>query len=649
MLYLDLETRSQVDLITKGLLNYARNTTTQTICMSYAFGAGPVQTWFAGEPFPADVLAYIAAGGLITAHNASFERHLFDFVLSADYDFNPPRLDQWRCSSAIALAHGLPGALGQACQALGLPIQKQKHGSRLIRIYSAPGHLREFLPGDRELMKTYCEHDVLAMRQLVSVLRDLTPDEWAQYRTTERINDRGVPVDTVFSSCALEYAETTRAEVAAKIKALTYGRVARATQRKTRDAWLVDHLPGSALDCILTAPSEDSPKKIKFDKAHRAKLAAHPDTPPNVREFVELVEQAGGATISKYKTINETHVDGRIHGALTWNGAGQTGRYASRGLQLQNMRRDAYADPQQYINKIIAGEPLETPTETLGRLVRAAIHDPAGLAYSDYAQIEARVLPWLANDTDAEKTLDIFREDRDLYTENARAMFNCVEVDKATRQAAKVAVLACGFGGGKGAIQAMASAYGLKYSADQAQNIVGLWRESNPWAPKFWGALSRAANDAVRQPGIECTAGRVSFMCSDNYILWMKLPSGRCLAYFFPRFELVLMPWGDEEWALTVLWGGSRPKIGQPWPRRALSHLVLAENATQGTAADIMRETITRAEAAGLPVLFSVHDELVVSGTDHASKLDQIMHTPPLWAGGLPIAAETVTAERYGK
>ena len=130
--------------------------------------------------------------------------------------------------------------------------------------------------------------------------------------------------------------------------------------------------------------------------------------------------------------------------------------------------------------------------------------------------------------------------------------------------------------------------------------------------------------------------------------LWMKLPSGRCLAYFAPRFELVTYPWGAEGWELTCLWGSGEPKARERWPRRVLNHLILSENATQATAADVMREAIVRAHKAGLNALFSVHDELVVEGKCF-DELHQVMTKPPTWAKGLPIDADTQTVNRYGK
>ena len=650
MLWVDLETRSQVDLGNKGLLNYALDKTTEVICMSYAFGDEPIKTWFAeDDDFPVEVIAYISTGEPLVAHNASFERHLFDFVLANDYDFTPPKLTQWRCSSAWAMAHGLPGSLKDVCRALDLPIQKMAEGARLIRDYSAPYFKTEWAGDDKAIMQEYCETDVETMRMFCSVLRPLTDAEWNQYHITEQLNDRGVPLDIDFVVSALDYADAIRQDVNKNIQKLTAGKVAKSSERKSRDEWLATKLTDDQLELITVQKKGVS--KIKFDAEYRTLLAAQPELDNDVSNFIELVEQAGGATISKYKAMANTHVNGRVHGSLIWNGAGATGRYSSRGLQLQNFRRDVFKDPEPIIEAIKANVGVDSPADTLGRLIRSAITSPKGLTYSDYSQIEARVLPWLTNDDRAEATLDIFRDGRDLYSENAIGMFDLRSIEDVTpdmRQAAKQGVLACGFGGGARAVQAMAKNYGLKYSFDQADSIKSSWRNANQWASPFWYGLKEAAREAFHSPGLVTQCGRLKFMSDGRDYLWMMLPSGRLLAYIKPKVELVDYPWDEQGWELTCLWGSGKPKKGEKWPRRVLNHLILSENATQGAAADVMRETIVRASNKGLEVLFSVHDELVVEGYCH-EELHRIMTTPPDWTKGLPIDADTQESTRYGK
>jgi len=638
MLWLDLETRSQCDLKSSGAYQYARHPSTEVICMSYAFDDGPVTTWFGEDgPFPQAVADYLGTGGEVYAHNAAFERQIFDNVLQI-----PTKLTQWRCSSARALARSLPASLGDLCIALNLPIQKQKEGARLIRDYSRPGFLTEWKPGDRELMRDYCEMDVATMRMAMLVVPDIDPDQWRQYHITEDINDHGVPVDIEFAQAALERSEEIRADVNQRLAYLTNGAVVKHTQRKDRDAWFSRCFTEEELAPVMRKG------KVAFDREIRASLLGSPETPDKLRRFAELIEDAGGSTVAKYQAMVDTHVSGRVRGSLIWSGAGSTGRFSSRGLQLQNFKRKVFDNPQEKIDLVLAGAPLTNPSDTLARLVRSAITSSEGLTFSDYSQIEARVLPWLSDDRLADDLLQVFKSGGDVYMETAnrspifRTMWD-------PRQAAKQGVLACGFGGGRRAVQNMARNYGIKLPEDDAQAIVDAYRDANPWAKPFWYGLARAAQNAFVNPGEVFSQGRLSFMYSYPDWLWMRLPSGRCIAYPQPRWELDQAPWEDEPTEkLTVLWGSGKRKAGQPWPRRALSHIILAENATQGAAADLMREAIVRAYDAELPVLFSVHDELVVEGRC-AEQLHEIMIQQPTWAEGLPIDADTKESERYGK
>ena len=646
MLWLDLETKSQCDLIKKGLMAYAQDITTEIICMSYAFDDGEINTWFPEDDktFPVAVTDYIKTGGLMTAHNATFERYLFNYVIANDFKIKSPTLTQWRCSAARALSHGFAASLGDICKAMNLPLQKQVEGRRLIRDYCAPNFLTEWASNDKALMRSYCETDVATMRQFCSYLRELSPGEWDQYHSTERMNEKGVPIDLAFVKAALGYSVAVKADVDNKISKLTGGLVKNARARKARDEWLFPKLTKEQLK--LLAVIKKGVEKTSLDKEHQDYLLACDDLDPQAEKLLQLLADAGGSASAKFKSMAAFQIDSRVYNTMVFSGAGATGRFSSRGIQLQNMKRDVYKDPEPLINDVLAGVDIENPAESLGRLTRSAITSKDGLTYSDYSQIEARVLPWLANTPEADKVLDIFQDGRDIYTENAIRMFQR-RITPNLRQAAKTAVLACGFGGGYRSVLNMAKNYGLSLTEDQAKEIVALWRHANTWAEALWYGLKSAGENAVTHKGEIYRSGRISFCCDEDF-LWMKLPSGRFLSYFRPRFEIIEYPWGDSGRELTYQLCTRKPRAGEDWIRKNISHITFVQHATQAAAADIMRETIVRADKAGLPVLFSVHDELIVEG-DHFDQLHKIMEIKPDWAEGLPIAAETKYNQRYGK
>lgn len=662
---IDFETRSQVDLKKHGLARYASDPSTSVICMAYAVNVGEVKIWWGDEPMPAELIGALESNCPIYAHNADFERHIFDFVMFEDYGVKVD-LSRWRCTMVMALAHGLPGALGDIAEAMNLPVQKQKHGTRLIREYCATGHLTEFKEGDRELMAQYCIDDVRVMMCIRSGLRELTDGEWAEYHLTCRINDIGLPVDVPFVTAALEYADDISADVDKKIAELTDGMMTKHTQRKGRDAWLFPKLTEKQMKSLRVW--KNGKEKISLDEEHRGYLLAFDDLDPDARSLVELINDAGSAALKKYAAAAHQHIDGRVHNTFLFHGA-QTGRYSGKGIQPHNFRRDAFSDSEAvtHIQDILEGYEVQEPTVTMARLLRSMIVSPKGIHYVDWSAIEGRVAPWLAHNEKGEKKLNLYREGKDVYISTAADMFNVDEDDliarvdaeekeaKGYRQAGKVCELSLQYAGGKGALQGMARNYGMTFEDDEAENLVRLWRKANPWATTAWPVFEQAALAAVRKPGKPFDACRCTFQ-SDGTFLWCRLPSGRFLAYYRPRFEAFETPWGEERMGATFQTSTKvkqedRKKTGKLYHRNHLRGGLIFQNAVQAIAADVLRDTLLKSDGAGLRVVGHVHDEIIVEGPyADGELLQELMLTNPTWAEGLPLATGGVMGGlRYGK
>jgi DNA polymerase len=644
-LHIDFETRSQVDLITAGVYNYASDLSTEILMMGWAFNDEPVQVWLPDEPFPARIIDHIKQGAAIYAHNAQFERLIWAYVLTQDYDGIPnPTLRQWKCTAAQVRSHGLPGKLKDAARCLDLPMQKMAEGQRLLKLYSLPGHEKDIPPDDLDLLIDYCRMDVEVERLLSAILRDLTDDEWEVYWVNEEINDRGLPIDVALTKAATQYGDAIRAEADEKIQSSTNGAVTNARKRTTRDAWLSLRLTDAQKE-ILSADG-----KIKFGKPLREELLLCDDLDPDVREFVMAVEEAGGATISKFEAFSDRSMDGRLYGAFLYAGGGQTGRFSSLGVQVHNLKRDGHKDPAKAIQQVMDNAPIDRPSEHLSKLIRAVISHPNGLVWVDYSNIEGRVAPWLADSPEGEKKLDVFRSGKDPYKVNAEALF-AVPYDQVTddqRQSGKVQELALGFLGGAGALISMAKMFKMDIPYDRAVVLRDAWRQVNQWAMPFGNELVDAAREAFRYPNTWFDAGRLAYGYDGQSWLWCRLPSNRLLAYYQPALEWVVTPWGDEVLSLTAIWGGGKPKVGQPWPRRPLTPGLLLENATQATAADILRTAIVKACHAGIEVVGHVHDEIIAQNTTEEILLAHLLDAPE-WSEGLPIEAKASSGVRYGK
>jgi len=649
---IDFETYSKVDLWLCGAHAYATDPSTGIYCMAYACGDAEPEIWLPGDPFPDDLAEHIEAGGELRAWNAQFERLLWWYVLSPDFDAPEPALEQFYCTAARARAHGLPGGLGDAARALDLPQTKQAEGKRLIKTYSAQGVPWADIPeDDRKLWVEYCLQDVVVERAIGSVLRELDDIEREEYWANERVNDRGVPVDVPLAEAALEYAEEVVGDVDSQIAALTGGVVQSARSRKERDAWLLPQLDEAQLAAITVY--KGGVKKISLDQHHRDALRDVDSTPGTpVERWLGLMDEAGGSTISKYKAMAHGAVDGRVQGTLLWNGAGQTGRFSSRRIQLHNLRRDSFDDPEPLIADLLEGYELPEVTTTLARLVRSAIYQPdGGLAWCDWSAIEGRVCPWLSASDDGEQKLDLFRDGQDVYVHTAASTFD-VPVDDVTkdqRQLGKVQELSLQFLGGVGALQAMARGYGMEIEEARAEFLRDRWRAANPWAQRFGRELETAMFRAVLYPGEWQEAGRIAYASDGGDWLWCRLPSGRMLAYFQPRIESVETPWGEERDAVVTLWGARKPPAGEPWTRRAMHAGIMLENITQAVAADLLREALLACEDEGVDVVLHVHDEIITEGAENVNRLRQIMLQSPEWAEGLPLAAEGGSGLRYGK
>jgi len=337
MIWLDLETRSQVPLFDKGLMHYAQDDSTEVICISYALDDEPVQTWFAedGEPLPADLRDAIASGVPIYAHNASFERRLFAYVICNDFDLPAIPDSQWRCSMARAALNGLPQALGELTRCVGVPVPKMKEGRRLIRDYCAPNFFTEWKEGDKALMQDYCEVDVSSMRDACRVMRDFTDVELAEWQLNERLNDYGIPVDVAFAKEALEYALEVKATADKKIYAVTEGAVKNARVRNAKFDWLKPRLTDeqwSVLEIADPDKGEDA-VKLSLDAEIRDELLLFDDLNDDVRSYLEYMAEAGGSALSKYTVMVGHAIDNRVHDNIVWHSA-NTGRFCVTGDTL---------------------------------------------------------------------------------------------------------------------------------------------------------------------------------------------------------------------------------------------------------------------------------------------------------------------------
>lgn len=651
VLHIDIETYSEADLSKVGLYRYADDPSFEVLLFAYAFDdeAPEVIDLAMGEEIPRELEDALYDPGVTkVAHNAAFER----ICLSKHFGHFRAPLDpsQWHCTMVHALMLGLPASLSDVGEALGLPENKQKlsEGKRLVNYFCKPckptkangGRTRNYYFHDIDKWDRFMRYnlrDVVAEQEIYRRLQKhpIPASEMALYALDQRINDRGIPLDKRLLTNVLEYAPKHSDHLATRCADLTDGININAISALR--GWVGEHLIPKR---ELTALTKDD-----VDALLEGML------PPRVREVLELRKEAGKTSVRKYDACARAMCsDGRIHGALQFYGAGRTGRWAGRIIQPQNFPRGSYKDIE-LARELVLEKSFEdidilygSINNVFATLIRTLIKADKGwtLAVADYSAIEARVIAWFA---DEKWRMDVFIEGGDIYCMSASQMFGVPVVKHGVnghlRQKGKIAELACGYGGGVGALKAMgASDMGL--TDDEMQDIVNRWRDSSPHIVNFWREVERSARRALSDMTRVSVRHGVSFEYRDGMLL-MNLPSGRSLAYMKPMI--------DREGNLTykgVNQTTRRIERIKTWGGK------LVENLVQAFARDCLAVALMRLDEAGYRIIFHVHDEVVAEvRQDEASKalaeMEHIMAKPIDWAPGLILTADGFTSDYYRK
>ncbi len=630
---IDFETASTLDLTKVGAYKYAAHPTTFVRCMAWKrHDIDAAGVWRPGWRITAELEAGLREGE-VHAWNAQFERLIFAYQISPQR-LPHPTYNQWRCTAAQARQNALPGKLDKCAKLLDT--EHKKLSPALMKKLADAA----YTPTSVEMVSLaeYCMYDVLTEMDIGEKLPPWTPDELYAYRHNERINDRGVMLDTDFIERMIAYLMLADKEINDELACVTNGNVTAYTQVPALKEWLGHHgsLDAARIEMLLARPEH-------LTKAQRRAL--------------ELRQMGAKASAKKYiQMLNRVSPDGRLRGMFVYSGAGQTGRYSSTGVQLHNLVRDVPKDAALRIESIktmdYEGYKLMYPEPIIhqaGQLVRPAIVAPEGrkLVIGDFSAVEAKGLPWLAS---VKHEIDAWAAGADRYVEDAANVFGKPEEDISPeeRQAGKVVRLACGFSGKGGALMAMAKGYGMDLSEDQAKRMAHAWHAANPWVEQFARTLWKAAVAAVQEPGTVYPAGEhIKYGCEVRdgvKILRCALPSGRIISYHDVT-AVYDSKWG--EFAMTSI----KPRTGQ---REKLWHGLLAENVTQAVCNDLMRYAIATLHKEGFAIVAHVHDEAVCEvrtsqAEQERDRMKEQMEILPAWAEGFPLTAKVDIADRYTK
>ncbi len=654
-LHIDLETYSSIPLNKAGAQRYIASPDFQILLFAYALDDNPVQVvdLAQGEQLPFWMIPALRDPSFIKhAHNAPFEWGCLSKA------FGPMIPDQWRCSMMHSLYHGYPASLEAVGKALGLPEDKQKlnTGKALIRYFCVPckptkangGRTRNLPHHDPErwaLFKEYCAQDVVTEMEIERRLATFPVPDFVQkqWETDLTINARGVAVDMPFVEGALVMGDQVKTELIQEATEITQLNNPNSVKQLTN--WL-NHEIGTG---------EEEPEILSLSKEVVKKLLDRDDNSPDVQRMLEIRQELGKTSTKKYDAIKLCVCpDGRVRGLLQFYGANRTGRWAGRLVQVQNLPR-TYTAPIELARELVTDRKTDairciygSVSDTLSQLIRTAFVASPGnvLIDADFSAIEARVISWLAGE---KWRLDVFRTHGKIYEASASQMFGVpIELIKkgnpeyALRAKGKVAELALGYQGSSGALINM-GALDMGLTEDELPDIVTRWRAANSHIQGLWYEMDNAAVQVIQYGGTVTVHGlqlsrEYDYNQSVNCFT-IQLPSGRKLFYINPQI-------GQNRWGNPSITYMGMDQTSKKWKRIETYGGKLTENCVQAIARDCLAEAIEHLEAAGFPIVFHVHDEVVIDISPFAEdkemleRVRKIMTRPIPWAPDLPLGAD---------
>lgn len=649
MLAIDIETYSSIDITKCGVYAYTEAEDFAILLFAYAYDDDEIKIidLVRGEKLSQNIVDDLTNPKIIkTAFNANFER-----TCLAKYLNKPMPPEQWKCSAVYSLQLGLPMSLDKVAKCINLEQQKINEGKALIRHFSMPckptkandGRTRNLPEDDIEkwdIFKTYCKQDVEVERAIRKMLEkySVTEKEWQLWNLDQKINDGGVRIDKLLVENAIKCDKAYQ-------------------NKKIQEAVTLTNLENPNSSSQLKEWFGSKGIKIKSLSKEKVKELLEESEDDNVKRVLQLRQDLSKTSVKKYEAMKRALChDERVRGLMKFYGANRTGRWSSQLIQTQNLPRNSM-DNLQYARELLRDGDFEilemlfdSVPDVLSQLIRTAFipSNNSRFIVSDFSAIEARVIAWFAGE---KWVIDTFKSHGKIYEMTASRMFGVPieniakgKPEYALRQKGKVATLACGYQGSAGALIAMgAIKMGLK--EEELPEIVAAWRESNPNIVRLWRKVENAAIKAVDEKKIVKMQYGLEFSCIGG-ALFIKLPSGRSLAYVRPRIE------SDARFNKPKLTYEGIEQGTKQWGRLSTYGGKLTENIVQAIARDCLAEAMLKLDKAGYKIVFHVHDEVILDVRNNFGSLDEvndIMGEPIEWAPGLPLKADGFETDYYKK
>jgi DNA polymerase len=649
---MDYETRSRCDIKIHGNSPYARDSSTEVMCLcvadvyfngkSFTVDRSSKMLWRFDEAIPIE--GFLPQDDeLMFAFNAGFEYLITTQTLGIDFD-----PDKVYCLQHMALYNGLPASLDAISKAMPLEAPKDEQGHRLMLRMCKPQKDGTFLYDDEKMERLceYCIQDIEAEAELLEKLQPASDYEVQCYRETLKINLAGLPVDLELAQKAKVMVDEISAELQSRFPDINLR-----SAKQIKD-FAASH--GYTMEST--------------DKEHVANALADSELPAPVRELLEVkAAGVGSSSVSKFDAfLNFTDSDGYLRMTYRHHGAVRTGRWTSQGVQTQNIPRGEKGIVEKdkvsgrwflpEVRDCIRKGDIDSiymmangrPMDAMRSVIRTLLAPPPGKVFvqRDLSAIEARGAFWIA----MAKALQMFIDfDNGTGDEPYMIFANALGMD---RFAGKQGLLSTNYGIGLNTLLMLCAAQGRKLSESEGQSILDMHKQMVPEVKNFWDKIGAAATACIDNPmtvyEVDGPTEPIRFLHEGNRMK-IRLPSGRVLSYWDAKLqpgkfgpEITYMTHGSENgkalgWHRTRAWGGS-----------ITGHIV------QGFSACLMRHISSELFKAGLPPVMLVHDEavLMVDKADAQEAFDtmgEIMNTPPAWAKGLPVQSAGWIGDFYRK
>ena len=646
----DFETLNPAKNLLKeaGAWRYAEHPLTEVLCLVFkSAGGNYFYRWRPGMPLD-ELLELVNNPDVIFVEHASFEQAIWQRIMVEQAGLPPLPPERWEDTQAVCAWKAVPLKLEKGCQALKLPVEKDMEGNKFTIGLSRPDKWGNVTAEDYERVIAYCEVDVECEDKLDQRIGRLSEAELGIWRLTEKINQRGIGIDSDYVRAMQRVVNDASKPLLAQFRALTG---LNPGQRDKLIAWCASR--GVVLSSMKKAYLAEllGDEEDTNDPTHGYESLAEDDTMPelrktdiqlhdDVREMLALRAILGSASVKKLDKFRSCVCgDGRARGLQQYHAAG-TGRFGGRLLQPHNFPWDKEGvlgkiDPERAVQLIMGADYRAVEAEfrgtsavtVVGLSLRHALVPARGNVFlvGDYSGIEARIVLALAGQHD--KTA-MMAAGHDVYLDMACDIYNVpkgslTKEDGAKRQIGKNTVLGCGFQMGGPRFHAQ---YCPKQTPEFAAGVVNAYRTKwAPLVPAVWRALGNAMLNLVAS-GIEDVVYGCYFHMIDEWAC-IDLPSRWQRLWYFQPHMHERPGWGPGPACWTM-------KSGK-WVRQQLYGGLLTENVVQALARGLLCSAMRRIEEAGMPIVLTVHDEIVAEVEESRADMDQfkrLMAERPEWA-----------------